>query len=419
MSNEAIITRIKEAQNLEDLNGIARDLKCNRRFARLVRKFIPYFTTKGVEEQTGMTYYTWMRSQDVEAFNASAKNSTAFSTLRDFLIDEATIDDGDIYSQDEEETTPQRQTSQTEEPMQKQTPAPSSNPLQDAFTAMMQQASQDVIPQVTKDLDKKIADAVADLKPTIVKIGQAKEVQINGTQHKMFKRCMMKLSINKVLMIQGPTGSGKTHLADQLAKGLDLDFGHLSCTAGMSEAHITGRMTADGSYVGTEFVNAYENGGVFLFDEVDAADPNVLLLINSAIANGRLSLPNRKDKPFATKHEDFYLVVAANTWGHGSFEYSGREVLDKAFLDRFNLSKVEVGYDEELELKITKNHVVTKALQALRRVEMERSISTRTILVAYRMSDVMTPSEIYEDLTIDWTDEEISKTGRVFKEALV
>lgn len=39
----------------------------------------------------------------------------------------------------------------------------------------------------------------------------------------------------------------------------------------------------------------YEEGGVFLLDEVDAADANVLLVINQALANGHLPVPNRTD----------------------------------------------------------------------------------------------------------------------------
>ena len=60
-----------------------------------------------------------------------------------------------------------------------------------------------------------------------------------------------------------------------LALSLALPFGFVSCTAGMSEGQITGRLLPTGKggqfeYVQSEFVHCYENGGIFLLDEMDA-----------------------------------------------------------------------------------------------------------------------------------------------------
>lgn len=271
------------------------------------------------------------------------------------------------------------------------------------------------IPELKEDFCKQIKEAAKVLQPYVITLPDKKEINLTGRQHKDFNKTLTLLSIHKQLMLSGPTGSGKTYLSEQLSKALDLDFSHISCTAGMSESHLTGRMVADGTYIPTSFVGLYERGGVFLLDEIDAADSNVLLIINSAIANGKMSVPNRKENPIAKRHENFHLVVASNTWGHGSFEYSGREILDKAFLDRFALSKAYIDYDEELELSITDNLPLTDKLQYVRRnCKIERSISTRTILSAYKMSASFSEEEICDILTLDWTDEEKSK----FKETM-
>lgn len=124
----------------------------------------------------------------------------------------------------------------------------------------------------------------------------------------------------------------------------------------MSEAHLLGRMLFDGEYVESDFVRLYENGGVFLFDEIDAADANTLLVINSALANGYMSVPNRKEKQRAERHENFICIVAGNTWGKGSVEYAGRNRLDSAFMDRFTVAKLEIDYDTDLEGKIAGDH---------------------------------------------------------------
>ena len=98
------------------------------------------------------------------------------------------------------------------------------------------------------------------------------------------------------LLMVGPAGSGKTTLAKSLAKALDLEFGFISLSAGISETHLFGRTLpeSDGSwrYRPSRFVEIYEQGGVFLLDELDAADANVMVAINAALANGYLANPN-------------------------------------------------------------------------------------------------------------------------------
>jgi MoxR-like ATPase len=184
---------------------------------------------------------------------------------------------------------------------------------------------------------------------------------------------------------------------------------------GLSEAHLLGRMLFDGTYVESDLVRLYENGGVFLFDEVDAADSNTLLVVNSAIANGVLSVPNRKEKPFAERHPDFICIVAANTWGNGSVEYNGRGYLDAAFLDRFCMAKVEVDYDESLEKTISKDYPgIAKMFQGIRKKVKEnhirRVVSTRAIISGVRMRSAgKSQAEIKEIFLRGWTPEQVDK----------
>ena len=64
----------------------------------------------------------------------------------------------------------------------------------------------------------------------------------------------------------------------------------------MSESQLLGRSLPTGdagqfTFCCTPFLDCYENGGLFLFDEIDAADPDVVLVVNSALANGHLNIP--------------------------------------------------------------------------------------------------------------------------------
>ena len=127
-------------------------------------------------------------------------------------------------------------------------------------------------------------------------MGEAKKVK--GLTHAAFQRVYTLASLRQNVLLVGPAGCGKTQLAEQVADALGLPFSFLSGSAGMSESQLQGWLlpvTEGGafSYVPSSFVTAYETGGVFLLDEIDAADENLLLVINAALANGAFAIPQR------------------------------------------------------------------------------------------------------------------------------
>ena len=197
---------------------------------------------------------------------------------------------------------------------------------------------------------------------------------------------------------------------------MELPFGFLSCTEGMSEAHLLGRMKYNGNYIWSQFIQMYENGGVFLLDEMDAMDSNVAVSINSALANGEVSVPNREDKPVAKRHENFFVIGAGNTWGsgQGSNMYSGRNKLDTATLDRFTL--IEVDYDRKLEKMLSVDANFFDALNLLRdRVKkygLNRVIGTRRYVDAgVYHANGKSLKYFLDTVTTGWTKEEINKVG--------
>jgi hypothetical protein len=193
---------------------------------------------------------------------------------------------------------------------------------------------------------------------------------------------------------------------------MSVPFYFISCSTGMSEAHLLGRMLFDGTYASSDFVRAYEEGGIFLFDEIDAADNNTLLVVNSALANSRLSLPNRKDKPYANRHANFVCIVAGNSWGEGSIQYQGRASLDRAFLDRFAMSKSFVDYDADLERLITaKAPVVCKVFHEFRGFlkgkAIDKPISTRSIISAYKdIENGHNMKQVLKNFVVGWSLDE-------------
>ena len=144
------------------------------------------------------------------------------------------------------------------------------------------------------------------------------------------------------VFLVGPAGSGKTTMATQIADMLKVRFAYTSKVDQKYE--LIGFVNAQGDYVRTAFRDAVEQGGLFLWDEIDASSPAALTAFNAALDNGRADFPDG----VIDVHEDFVCVAAGNTWGLGADrQYVGRNQLDAATLDRY--VQVELPYDETLE----------------------------------------------------------------------
>lgn len=263
---------------------------------------------------------------------------------------------------------------------------------------------------MTKELEKKTKEILASTIPQKVVVSlkvNDKEIKEKiDSPHPLLSDILNLLTAGMNPLLVGPAGSGKTMLGDQCAKILDLPFGHLCFSAGVSEVWLFGRQTPNGFAEG-EFSRMYKNGGVFLADEMDAADANLLLSINTALANNVLYNPISGEK--IPRHEKFYFIGAANTFGKGqSSAYAGRNRLDAATLDRFVTVKVD--YLEEIENKICPVKELLDALRELRNIIKKANspevISYRAFDKAYRMYNLgYNVKQIKQTLTLSWNDE--------------
>ena len=175
------------------------------------------------------------------------------------------------------------------------------------------------------------------------------------------------LSTKLNVYVVGPAGSGKTHGAIQCAEALNVPFHFTGAIA--SEFKLTGFIDAQGRIVSTEFRKAYEKGGLFLFDEIDASYPQAVLAFNAALANNYMDFPDKR----VDRHENFYCIAAANTYGQGTDrQYIGRNQLDGASLDRFVF--LDWNYDEKLERALAKNDDWVDYVQNIRAYVMRQKI---------------------------------------------
>lgn len=169
---------------------------------------------------------------------------------------------------------------------------------------------------------------------------------------------------NKIpAFLVGAAGSGKTTIAEKTAEKYGMDFYCMSVGNQTTKSDLLGFISATGTYVSTVFRTAFEEGGVFLLDEIDAGNSNVLTILNSALANGYCSFPDGMVK----RHKNFICIASGNTIGQGANKsYVGRNQLDGATLDRF--VKIDWQYDEILEKKISKNIGWVNRVQSIRKI---------------------------------------------------
>lgn len=194
---------------------------------------------------------------------------------------------------------------------------------------------------------KALREAIKAKQTLQVKVGD-KVNEVKGLKHKQLEQLINYAALRLSPLLVGMAGTGKTHAGEQTAQALGLDFYAMSVGAQTSKSDIIGYMAANGQYVSTHFRKAYEEGGVFLMDEIDAGNANVLIQINAALSNGLCAFPDRMVK----RHEDFVFIASANTFGNGANrQYVGRNQLDAATLDRFAV--IEWFIDDELESNLT------------------------------------------------------------------
>ena len=156
---------------------------------------------------------------------------------------------------------------------------------------------------------------------------------------------------------------------------------------------MVGMRSADGKYNMSDVVRVYGNGGLILFDEVDAASPEMLVKLNTALANGYMSTPGG----MVMRHPKTVIVATANTWGTGGTAmYCGRARLDAATLDRWTCAKIMVDYDNNVEAKIIASALpeesakmlaafVAKVRKTIATNRLQRLCSTRFVINATKL----------------------------------
>lgn len=215
-------------------------------------------------------------------------------------------------------------------------------------TEEIQKAILDNCEQKVRDF---IKSEYGTIERKVVTVVDGKKFEGKGVTHEKFDTIIKFVANNEPVFLTGPAGSGKNVLCQQVAKALGLNF--YFSNAVTQEYKITGFTDAMGVFHESQFYKAFKNGGLFMLDEMDASIPEVLVILNAAIANRYFDFP--APIGYVEAHSDFRVIAAGNTFGLGAnYEYVGRNQLDMASLDRFAV--VRVGYDRNIELNVAQGN---------------------------------------------------------------
>jgi hypothetical protein len=256
--------------------------------------------------------------------------------------------------------------------------------------------------QVVREAVKSLLD---ENDPQMLKIKREIE-KPNAINHKHMPLLRAALEANVPIYMHGEAGSGKSTAAQIAAEEYGLPFRSRVLGPTTSEAALMGYRDASGLYQGTGFREIVERGGVFLFDEMDNANPGILTAMNGVLSNGRGEFPDALVK----NHDQARFIAAANTIGHGATaQYVGRNKLDASTLDRFAFVPWNIDWRMTKALALKAPHLqsqpvdiaegnpvtpevwfddVQKLSEATQRAGIQRIVSPRAVEYGIRLIEV-------------------------------
>jgi cobaltochelatase CobS len=188
-----------------------------------------------------------------------------------------------------------------------------------------------------------------------IRISGVKSGEVSGVTHFQFERVLRAVGRGCHVYLPGPPGTGKSHMALQVAEALGRDFSVSSFSPMSTESKLIGFRDAHGNTVRTQYRERYENGGIWCGDELDNSNPAVVAGLNSGLANGFMEFPDGT----VQRHPEFVCIATANTLGTGpTAEFAGRQKLDPATLNRF--VKIYIGTDEAMETMLVEEIIGAK-----------------------------------------------------------
>lgn len=298
------------------------------------------------------------------------------------------------------------------------------------------------IPDLRSSIDSHVADLRSEFasapRPIHITTPSSEPMDL-GVQHELLP-LLIRMSMirnnsgfREHLLLVGPAGTGKTYMASVIhdallsipvddggfADGVNQSAFIFSCNEETMPSDLIGPMVpniSDGSenHRRSGLVDAYENGGLAVLDEFDALPSGAAIVLNSMLANERVTLP---DNSVVERHPDFMCVAIGNTFGTGGDDlYTSRGVLDAATLDRFTGRNFTIDYSPSIEAALCPDRTLRETIQgyrsAMQREGVRRIISMRALATAYQQTVAgFSHDEVVALLFMPWSEDDRRTVG--------
>jgi len=200
-------------------------------------------------------------------------------------------------------------------------------------------------------------------------LGEAKPSEIDNDRRPIFDVIYSDLEALNNVYLYGGAGTGKTFMADEIAKALDCYLIEINCNQYTSPLELIGGQTIEG-FVQGKLIKAWANlkdgdrgvkggmpddktGCLLLLDELPKIDPNTAGILNSALAKVKLKGHKSEiEDSSGVKHEKkrFFCMATGNTkLNEDSTDYVANFKQDLSLQDRFAGSTYELFVDLTFE----------------------------------------------------------------------
>lgn len=188
--------------------------------------------------------------------------------------------------------------------------------------------------------------------------------QFVSSDEALLKDAVVALNLSKNLLLRGPTGSGKTRLAESLAETFRLRMESINCSVDLDAEALLGfkTLTVENgqtivSYVEGPVVRAMKGGHLLYIDEINMARPETLPILNGLL-DYRRQLTNPLTSETLEAHEKFRVIAAINEG------YVGTMPMNEALKNRFII----------LDVPYLHGHALGNVIQAQSRLQDERHV---------------------------------------------